>query len=361
MLMMVRRSRPGRRKALLWLCSSQILANHQQYHGTVVAAAWSSSSDTSSAGRATNAVRYRARVAYDGRRFQGFQLQQHGRRTVQGELEAALNKRLTSSTERTIRVVAAGRTDAGVHARGQAIHFDVPTTIEEEDQVCFSLNKMLPPDVRIWNLQRAPALVTKQIPVQNKEFDDDGRRATNDSDDEEQKQETVTATFKWNVLFDSTQKLYSYRLSLAPVMAPIDRHARWHPKQAGEIDAQRLQRILKLYEGTHDFRAFAGAVEQLEKATGSTLNTVRTVYTAELVEEDAHWGHYRIDFLLKGALYRQVRNMVGAALDVCSGNVSEDDFLRLLDGSKKRPDNRSKPAPPEGLTLERVYFDDPAF
>jgi tRNA pseudouridine38-40 synthase len=69
-------------------------------------------------------------------------------------------------------------------------------------------------------------------------------------------------------------------------------------------------------------------------------------------------GNYRIEILLKGALYKMVRNMVGTALDVCKGRLEESSMLELLHGDDMvRKNNKSKPAPPEGLTLENVFYD----
>lgn len=342
---------------------------------------------------AASTVRYRARVAYDGHHFQGFQWQTRTPhrhcRTVQGVLEDVLHRRLLNvdleqqqqQQQRVIKVVAAGRTDAGVHARGQAVHFDVPLDrcskgerlFSDEDvyQLCQSLNQMMPPDVRLWNLQRVPSDHQLNEQQQHHHVDDCSDESTVDK--------TSATVLPWNVLYNSTKKLYSYRLSLAAVMDPLQRYARWHPVQAQCINVDKLRRVLQCYEGTHDFRAFAGAVEQAEKRSGGAVSTIRTVYSVELIrEEDEDDGttttsnnnnNYRIDFLLKGALYKQVRTMVGTAVDVCTGKVTEDDFLRLLpqqpDAQPEQPltrvANRSKPAPPHGLTLEHVYFDDPSF
>ena len=169
-------------------------------------------------------------------------------------------------------------------------------------------------------------------------------------------------------------------------------------------DIERLGRILRLYEGTHDFKAFAGQLEQKEKRDGKKIGTVRTVHRVELVKEPlkddgdggdevvspSQWeqlgfigeeGNYRIDFLLQGALYKMVRNMVGTAIEVWLGRMSEEQLLELLHTDRKerateengnppkkekgasfvRKDNPCKPAPPEGLTLECVYYSDDDF
>jgi tRNA pseudouridine38-40 synthase len=193
---------------------------------------------------------------------------------------------------------------------------------------------MLSKDVALWNLQRAPKPAMKLV-----------------KGEELQK--------SWNVMFESTQKLYSYRLSINPTMHPLERHWRWHPNQVQNwFDEGTVRRLLEHYEGTHDFRAFASDVERVEKKLGGSVRTIRTVYSVKLIREPSS-GNLRIDFLIKGALYKQVRNMVGTALDVCQGRISEDFFCALIknNGELNRSDNPSKPAPPEGLTLERVYFE----
>jgi tRNA pseudouridine38-40 synthase len=280
-------------------------------------------------------IRYRARVAYDGAGFQGFQVQGGQKRTVQLVLEQALSQRFNEP----VRVIAAGRTDSGVHARGQAIHFDLsghdlgPNELNDVDH---SMRKMLTQDLRLYSLQRAPPPIIKFV---------DG----------------VERLLAWNVMYDSTGKLYSYRLSLGGVMHPLDRYNRWHPDLSAQgLDRDRLPRILQHFVGTHDFRAFAGAMDAMEKKLEQPLNSERTVYSIAVVQESN--TYFRIDIHLKGALYKQVRNMVGAALDVCQGRVTEDYLLDLLnDATKTRKHNRSKPAPPQGLTLEQVYFDDVDF
>ena len=146
-------------------------------------------------------------------------------------------------------------------------------------------------------------------------------------------------------------------------MDPIYRYQRWQiPGDGDPVNVSLLRQTLKHFEGTHDFRAFAGSIEQTEKKSNQTVNCVRTIFESNLVDESDHYGregYYRIDIQLSGALYKMVRNMVGVAVDVSRGRVSEEDFLTLLHsgGELNRKDNRSKPAPPEGLTLEWVYYD----
>jgi len=275
--------------------------------------------------------RYRARVAYDGAGFQGFQVQPNCR-TIQGELEEVLSKRFN----RTMRVVGASRTDAGVHARGQAIHFDLTEgdmrTVDEPKKLEKSLNKMLRQDLRIWNIQEAPTVI--------KDFT------------------TRVQEVEWNAIIDSKKKLYVYRMSIGNQMDPLDRHTRFQVPWPN-TDIEVLRRCLNRFEGRHDFRAFACGMERLEKNLSGTMDTCRDVYSIDLIDE-GH-GLYRIEVVLKGALYKMIRNMVGTALYVAIGRFDECKFVKLIEqenGEFTRYNNPCRPAPPNGLTLERVYYED---
>lgn len=297
-------------------------------------------------------IRYRGRVAYDGSGFRGWQVQAKGR-TGQGHLEEVLSTRFN----RLVKIVGAGRTDAGVHARGQAFQFDLypNETMSAEFEFCqslqSSLNSMLKDDMRVYNLSPSPLPELVTLPNGSQ------RR------------------HRWHVIYRAQKKKYTYRISLQPqsiTTHPLHRYNRVHVD--GNIDPEHLSRVLKYYEGTHDFRAFAGAIEANQRKDGiEHKDTVRTVYSVDLIDESE--GRYRIEILLKGALYKMVRNMVGTALDVCKGRVKEDYMLQLLHQSKDdgdcagagnneheisfaRKDNKCKPAPPEGLCLEKVYFED---
>ena len=428
----------GRRYRILqFVSSSSDCSNDTSYYGN---------NNTTNYARKT---RFRARVAYQGTSYHGWQLQTENRSTIQGEIESVLAIRFHN---RRIPVLGAGRTDSGVHSRGQAVHFDllpneipfvpplppnvigegtpIMTSNEEDDEedkkkcidfcneLQHSMNRMLPLDIRIFNLQLAPYTWT----IYNQGTDD---TACDESDVEDYTLSRQSPTSRprarpWHAIQSAKSKWYSYRFTLGPTLwNPMERYTRTHfvhrpsfassssklrPSRSAMIepyvltkkDIDRLQSILHLYEGTHDFKAFGGQLEQNEKRSGRTINTIRTVYKVELVKEPlkegynfgnddispslqtkdqmgfiGEEGNYRIDFLLQGALYKMVRNMVGTAMEVWMGRLSEEQLIELLqnneEGSKhgeenkkklKRKDNPCKPAPPEGLTLECVYYDD---
>lgn len=290
-----------------------------------------------------DSIRFRGRIAYNGAGFNGWQVQSQAR-TVQGVLETVLSKRFSN---RRIPIVGAGRTDKHVHARGQAFHFDLYPSEIPKDSIDFiqqlehSLNKMLPADAKIFNLCESPP------PVVVGHLQSDGS--------------IIEKTHKWHVIYDAQKKLYTYRISLDSLTVaadPVDRFTRLHVE--GNVNPDYLRSVLKHYEGTHNFRAFAGAIESNARKSGieaDEKDTVRTVYSVQLIEEG--FGKFKIEILLKGALYKMVRNMVGVALDVCKGCIEEATMLELLHGGDKvRNDNKSKPAPPEGLTLEQVFYDE---
>jgi tRNA pseudouridine38-40 synthase len=286
-------------------------------------------------------LRYRCRVAYDGTGYSGFQLQHSPKkeqRTVQGELERTLSQRF----DRLVRVVGAGRTDAGVHSRGQAIHFDLyrneTETIADDNKVLqTAMNRMLPKDIRVWKVEQAH--LPREELVNGKKM-----------------------VLPWNVMRKCNAKLYSYRLCIGDSMDPLERHCRWQLDWGHEIHPEYLGKILKLYEGTHDFVCFAGALEQNERKTGKRMGTIRTIHNVNLIKQNGN-DLYRIDIYLEGALYKMVRNMVGTALEVCRGRMTEIEFLEILHHPENlsRKDNPSKPAPPQGLTLEHVFYPDDNF
>ena len=150
-------------------------------------------------------------------------------------------------------------------------------------------------------------------------------------------------------------------------MDPIERRNRWQYDRGNEVDIDRLLTILKYYEGRHNFICFSGALERNERRSGVVKTTTRTVTKVRLVcEEDdnkiSEQKLYRIDIYLEGALYKMVRNMVSTALDVSRGWLEEEVFLDMLHRPEElklsRKDNPCMPAPPHGLTLERVYYPD---
>lgn len=306
--------------------------------------------------------RYRARVAYDGTGYAGMQYQVNAP-TIQSALQAALAVR---SQLAQVRVVAAGRTDSGVHARGQTVHFELGGVDLEPQELERALGRLLPADVAVSRIERAV------------EVDAAGR--------------------PWHAIYWATGKQYVYRLhSGRAAMDPMQRLYRHHFGPVA-LDLAAMTEAAALFEGEHDFAAFANLPRGTSPGYGACgSGSVRRVAAVRVVDEGD--GYARIEVLLKGALYKMVRNVVGALVDVGAGKVTGDTIKQLLaepslrsrrsvkaapigggDGSQRGggvddhsggvagvrgrvtgDPNWPRPAPAHGLTLESVFYGPPAW
>eukprot|EP00871_Galdieria_phlegrea_P006036 jgi/Galph1/91/GphlegSOOS_G4832.1 len=281
-------------------------------NGSRVPAVLCHNASESSINKAVSLLRYRIKVAYDGSDFKGWQFQ-YEYRSVQGVLEKALSRRL----DKTIRVVGAGRTDSGVHSRGQVAHFD-HDRIEDLENLEFTLNRMLDRDVRIYDLQLADT-------------------------------SCLDPSRKWHAMYSAKGKLYVYRFSIAKEMDPLERRFRYHCYYP--CDLSLLQEGAQIFIGTHDFSSFcsrAGKNEAVER------NPYRTIRRIDLIKETDF--NYRLEFELNGALYRMVRNITSALFTAACGCRSINEIRDILYSKDRK--RAPKAAPPHGLCLEKVFYND---
>ena len=253
------------------------------------------SGDDQAGDREAVPVRYRAAVEYDGTDFAGFQVQP-GKRTVQGVLEDAL-RRLGNGTAR--RVDGAGRTDAGVHASGQVIAFSYEgrlTTAELER----ALDTLLPPDVTIRGVRRAPTGFNPRRAARYREY-----------------RYTI-----WN----GPRSPLNERTALG-VRVPLDTAA--------------MARAGSVFEGRHDFSSVGAA----DRSKVRTVHAVRVRRNGRTVTIDV-----RADAFLRG----MVRRMVAVLLEVGKGTMNEDAVRAALAGPERAIDGAAAPA--KGLTLRRVGY-----
>ncbi|MHC5252865.1 tRNA pseudouridine(38-40) synthase TruA [Listeria kieliensis] len=248
-------------------------------------------------------TRYKAIIAYDGSGFFGYQVQPE-KRTVQSEIEQALQKMHKGDF---IRVTASGRTDAGVHAKGQVIHFDSPLEIPG-DSFRMALETRTPRDISFRSVKAV------------------------DSD--------------FHARFDTTGKEYRYLIQCGKLFDPFMRHFAWHFPYP--IDLQKMEEAVTILLGEHDFTTFCSARTEME-------NKVRTLYQIEM--EQVNDELFAITYRGDGFLYNMVRILTGALMDVGQGKLSLDDLKKALD-AKNREALRSKTAPPEGLYLMNVFYDE---
>lgn len=244
--------------------------------------------------------RVKLAVAYDGTAYAGWQIQPNGK-TVQEAMEGALAQIL----QETVRVRAAGRTDAGVHAREQVVDF-ADAGKRDLESIVRGGNGLLPPDIRILSAEEVPETF-------------DARR-------------------------HATEKEYRYFLHLSPVPSPFLARYAWHIEKP--LDLSAVREGLAHLVGTHDFSSFRGQ--------GCTsISPVRTVFRAEVATHDIP-GLFSIDVAGAGFLRHMVRNIVGTVVNAGKGKHSADHVGEIL-----RAHDRSAAgvnAPPHGLFLWRVSY-----
>lgn len=246
-------------------------------------------------------MRLRIDLSYDGTDFRGWAAQP-GLRTVQGVLEAAL---ATVLRVPALRVVCAGRTDAGVHARGQVLHLDLPSAAAYDERLARRLNGILPPDIRVRDL--APAAPG------------------------------------FDARYSAVWRRYAYRLSDRPATAdPLRRrHVLWWPRP---VDVDAMAEASAPLVGLHDFGAFC---KQREGAT-----TIRTLQ--QLSWEREPDGLVAATVQADAFCHHMVRSLVGCLLAVGEGRRDRDWPAQVLVAGVRDPGVPVVPA--HGLTLEEVGY-----
>ncbi len=242
-------------------------------------------------------------ISYDGTNFSGFQIQPKTR-TIQGELEKALTK---IHKGEHIRVHASGRTDTGVHAKGQTIHFQTPYTLPI-DNWKQALNTLLPVDLNVYQVEVVPDSFHARYDVAEKEY----------------------RYYVWNEREKDVFKqnyLYQFPYSL---------------------DIQAMQEACSYFEGTHDFTTFSSAKATIK---GSKI---RHMYEVTCNKEGS-----QIEFIFRGSgfLYNMVRIIIGALLDIGQGRREPSDITNLLEKKDRRLLGETVPA--QGLYLWQVTYEEP--
>lgn len=248
--------------------------------------------------------RLAATVAYDGTGFQGWQVQP-GARTVQEEIERAFERLCGGKRP---RIHGSGRTDTGVHARGQVFHVDPERKTPYPPQKWLeALNGVLPPDIRIMDVRTVPA--------------------------------------EFHARFDAVEKEYRYRIDTRPVVPPDLRFTRCPCRRTLDVEAMRAG--AELLRGEHDFLSFSASRGAPERTT------VRDLRRLEVVEEDEG---LTLVAVADGFLYKMVRQLAGALLRVGSGELSLAELGDLVEVPERT--HLAPTAPPQGLFLWNVRYPD---
>ncbi|GBF31922.1 tRNA pseudouridine synthase A [Desulfocucumis palustris] len=240
-------------------------------------------------------------VAYDGTRYHGFQEQRGtGLPTIQEELEKALQ--LLSG--QVIRLIGAGRTDSGVHARGQVVNFDAGDWRIPTDRIPLAMNSRLPVDIAVLSARDVPE--------------------------------------DFHARFSAVAKTYIYSIYNSRVPDPLLRRFTYFVPRM--LDHGAMDGAGAMLVGRHDFSAF--------KAEGTPVkSTVRTIYGLNV---GRHGNIIKITVRGDGFLYNMVRIIAGTLLEVGLGKQSPEYLLAVL--KSKRRELAGATVPPQGLCLLEVEY-----
>lgn len=244
--------------------------------------------------------RLKCSISYDGTNFSGFQIQPNDR-TIQGDIENAL-KKLHKGED--IRIQASGRTDAGVHAYGQVIHFDSPLIIPTASWIN-ALNTLLPADIVVNDVEGVDENFHARYNVVKKEY-------------------------RYFLINDKNRNVFRKDYS-------------YHYPYPIKLD--QLIEATKYLLGTHDFTSFCSTKTDKE-------NKIRTIKEIE-VSKDGNEIVFR--FVGNGFLYNMVRIIVGTLLKVGQGKLSPKDIEMIL--QQKDRQSAGKTAPAHGLYLWKVWYE----
>lgn len=252
---------------------------------------------------------YRAVVEYDGTEYSGFQIQVD-QLTIQGELEKAL----CCATQEAVRVHGAGRTDAGVHARGQVISFETAWTHTQAD-LQRAMNALLPSDIAV--------------------------------------RDVTVANARFHARFSARSRVYIYRLYMCEVRTPLlDRFAHHIPQ---DLNVERMREATALLVGCHDFAAFG------QPTSGDS--TIRCIHHAAWsVGSDGPFGRssraisqLQLAVEANGFLRGMIRRLVATVVLVGEERLAVEEFADILASR-----DISRPgvlAPPCGLCFWHVRYD----
>ena len=243
-------------------------------------------------------MRVLLRVEYKGTDYCGWQRQKNGL-----SVQEVLARAVKETTGEASVMHGSGRTDAGVHAIAQAVHFDTHTSIPL-DKLPIAINAHLPANIRVLSARE------------------------------------VAPDF--NARFDAKQKTYLYKLYSAPVSSPLREGLFAFVHKRPDVD--KMRKAAEYILGEHDFKVF-------QAAGGHVKTTVRTVTALEIKENGEE---ITFEVTGNGFLYNMVRIMVGTLYYVGIGKINAEDIPDIILSGKR--DRAGKTMPPEGLYLKEVKY-----
>lgn len=244
--------------------------------------------------------RYLVRIEYDGAGFVGWQRQDNGP-SVQACLEDAASAIIGGRQK--VDVKGAGRTDAGVHATGQAAHFDLPDPFDPH-KLPLALNAHLPADIRVWS--------------------------------------AGDVSPEFHARFDAVGRAYRYRISTRRIASALERGRVWHVPS--DLDIAAMQEAANHLIGRHDFTSFRAAQCQAQSPER----------TLDLLSLDRVGDEVALIAEARSFLHHQIRNITGTLVLVGKGKWRPDDVRLALEAKDRSAAGPTAPA--EGLYLTRVDY-----
>lgn len=244
---------------------------------------------------------YKLTLAYDGTRYCGWQVQPNGI-----SIQQLIQKSLETILKQPIAPHGAGRTDAGVHALNQVIHFTCDRQIDTR-RCLRSINGLLPPDIRAKSLKAVP--------------------------------------HTFHARYSAIGKVYHYVLHIGEIQDPFQHLYHWHLFE--KVDVSLMKQAASLFIGTHDFVAFAN---EAHRGTASH-DSIRTMKRLDIIEEGET---LRLEFEADGFLYKMVRNIVGTLVEIAMAKRDIADIAAIFEKKDRRLAGRA--APSHGLFLVKVKY-----
>jgi len=247
-------------------------------------------------------------LEYDGTNFKGWQLQKANQRTVQGEIEKALKK----ITGRETKIVGSGRTDRGVHALGQVASFKTNSQLIVLS-LLKALNAHLPDDITVLKVEDVP--------------------------------------LSFHAQYSAKSKTYRYTVLNRPVRCSVgQQYCSFYPYK---LNLNLMRREATILMGRKNFKVFQASdpARDLSDKDENKKRTFRTIHCVEIRKKE---DFVTIDIRADGFLYKMVRNIVGALLEVGSQKLPAGSIKKMLSTQKRTPAFQTAPA--QGLCLKSVYY-----
>lgn len=245
-------------------------------------------------------------LEYDGTDFNGWQRQDRSKRTVQGEIEKALSQIL----KKKISITASGRTDSGVHAKGQTANFKTTSTMTPV-QILKALNALLPEDLAV--------IAAEEVPL------------------------------NFHARYSVKSKIYRYTILNRPSRSPLQcRESFFYPRP---LNLFQMRKEAKFLLGRKNFKSFRASDPAAEENGSKGKNTVRTIHRLEIRKNG---DFILIEIEANGFLYKMVRNIVGTLLEIGSGQRPAGSIQKILKAKNRKVAGPTAPA--QGLCLLEVHY-----